>query len=139
MSHEVAQRFIDALHQLEEQRELDSIVATYAPGCEVGNVVSPEQFHDPEGAREFWQTYRAAFGEVHSTFRNIIATDGHAALEWTTKGTNPDGKPFAYDGVSILEIADDKITRFRAYFNPSALGRQIVEPEDRVAGSQEAA
>lgn len=128
MSEQVAQTFIDGLHQLEENRELEAIVATYADNSVVGNIVSPEQFEGREGAREFWTKYREAFGTVHSEFRNIITTDDAAALEWTTTGTNIEGEPFQYDGVSLLEIEDGLITRFRAYFNPSDLGKQIVKP-----------
>lgn len=133
MEEQVAHQFIDALHALEDDQNIEPIVGTYAEQCEVGNVVSPEQFHGPDGAREFWTKYRAAFGTVHSEFRNIIGSNGAAALEWTTEGTNPEGAPFRYDGVSMMDIRDGKITRFRAYFNPADLGRQLVEPEARVA------
>ena len=59
---------------------------------------------------------------------NVITGQDRAALEWTTTGAGPDGKPFTYTGVTVLEIKDDKITRSCAYFDPSALGRQI-EPQ----------
>ena len=78
-----------------------------------------------EGAREFRTKYRETFGEVRSTFRNRIVTPDRAALEWTTEGTTANGAPFSYEGVSILEIEGDLITRFRAYFDPEVLGRQI--------------
>jgi limonene-1,2-epoxide hydrolase len=126
MAREMAERFIDALYKLEEGRDVEPIVATYAEDCEVGNVNVPEKFHGPDGARRFWTEYRETFGEMKSEFRNIIATDDRAALEWTTTGTSADGKPVAYDGVSILEVAGDKITRFRAYFDPGDLGRQMT-------------
>lgn len=127
MSEQVAQKFIQALGRLESQRDLETIVATFAEGAEVGNVLTPEQFKGPQGAREFWDHYRKAFGEVTSTFRNVIATDGRAALEWTTEGTSVTGHPLRYDGVSILEIHGDRVTRFRAYFDPANLGRQMTD------------
>ena len=38
------------------------------------------------------------------------------------------GAPIAYEGVSILEMADGKITRFhRLYFDPHDLGLQIEQ------------
>ncbi len=129
MSRQVAEQFIKALHKLEEDRELDPIVATYSEDCEVGNIIVPEKFKGPDGARRFWSEYRDTFGEIHSSFRNVIASDGSAALEWTTKATSADGDPLEYDGVSILEIADGKVTRFRAYFNPRSLGRQMENGE----------
>lgn len=127
MSEQVARKFVEALGRLEAGRELDALVALFAEECEVGNVVSPEKFGGREGAREFWGAkYRDTFGEVRSTFRNVFATEGRAALEWTTEGTSSDGSPLRYDGVSILETDGELITRFCAYFDAGALGRQIL-------------
>ena len=125
MAANIAEQFIEALRALEETRELEAIVALYAEESEVGNINAPEKFTGPEGAREFWTKYRETFGEMRSTFRNRIITDASAALEWTTEGTTANGAPVNYEGVSILEIEGDHIKRFRAYFDPEALGRQI--------------
>jgi ketosteroid isomerase-like protein len=127
MSEQIAKRFIDALGKLEAGRELDEIVRLFAADAEVGNVISPEKFRGPEGAREFWGAkYRDTFGEVRSTFRNVFAAGNRAALEWTTEGTTGDGTPVKYDGVSILETDGEYITRFCAYFDAGALGRQLM-------------
>jgi ketosteroid isomerase-like protein len=125
MAADIAGRFIEALRALEENREMEAMVALYAQESEVGNVNAPEKFTGQAGAREFWTKYRDTFGEVRSTFRNRIVNTDRAALEWTTEGTTANGAAFNYEGVSILEIEGDRITRFRAYFDPEALGRQI--------------
>jgi len=127
MSKELAEKFVEALGRLEAERDLETIVSLFADDCEVGNVVTPEPFEGREGAREFWGAkYRDTFGEVRSTFRNVFAKEGRAALEWTTEGTANDGTPVKYDGVSILEIKGEQITRFRAYFDAGQLGRQLT-------------
>ncbi len=127
MSEQIAKNFIEALGRLEAERDLESIVQLFAPGCEVGNVVSPEKFHGPDGAREFWGAkYRDTFREVKSTFRNMFRQGGRVALEWTTEATTSDGKPVQYDGVSILETDGQLITRFCAYFDAGSLGRQLA-------------
>ena len=122
---EMTERFIGALHALERERDLDPITGLFGPDSTVGNIVSPREFRGPEGAREFWEAYRGTFGEMDSSFRNVIVGDGRAALEWETTGTSADGDPVAYAGVSILEMADGQISRFRAYFDPSDLGHQM--------------
>lgn len=119
------QEFIDALNTLERDRDVEPIAALYAEESEIGNIVSPRQFAGVEGAREFWTAYRATFGDMQSEFRNIIEGDGRAALEWTTSGTSVQGDPISYAGVSILEFAEGHISRFWAYFDPGALGRQM--------------
>ena len=127
MSEQTAKNFIEALGRLETERDLETIVGLFAPDCEVGNVVSPEKFRGRDGAREFWGAkYRDTFGDVRSTFRNVFAAGGRAALEWTTEGTGNDGTPISYEGVSILEIEGGRITRFRAYFDAGSLGRQLT-------------
>jgi ketosteroid isomerase-like protein len=127
MSEQIAKRFVEALEKLEAERDLDAIVALFAEESETGNVVSPEKFHGREGAREFWGAkYRDTFREVRSTFRNVFATANRAALEWTAAGTASDGTPFNYDGVSLLEIEGELITRFCAYFDAGSLGRQLA-------------
>ncbi len=119
----IAERFTDALHGLEDHRDLEPIVALFGENCRVGNVIVPEKFHGLSGAREFWTKYRDTFDTVHSTFRNQIVMPSRIALEWTTEATSSDGGAVHYDGVSILEIEGEKIERFEAYFDPAALER----------------
>ena len=130
MAENTAKQFIDALHKLESDRDLETIVNLFSEDCEIGNVVTEDK---DIGVREFWTSYRESFGEVESTFRNEIITGGATALEWTTSGTSGEGHEFKYDGVSILEIEADKITRFHAYFDPNKLGKQIVAEDTKKA------
>ncbi len=127
MSKELVEKFIEALGRLEAERDLEAITSLFAERSETGNVVSPEKFEGREGAREFWGAkYRDTFGEVRSTFRNVFAAGERVALEWTTEGTANDGAPLKYDGVSIIETDGERITRFCAYFDAGALGRQLT-------------
>jgi len=126
MADGMAGRFIAALGRLEAERDADALVALYADDAETGNVNAPEGFKGPDGARKFWTEYRGTFGEMKSEFRNQIDAGDRVALEWITVGTSVDGNPIEYSGVSILEVRDDKVARFQAYFDPSALGRQIA-------------
>lgn len=132
MAEDTAKKFVEALWKLESERDLDTIASLFADGCDIGNVVT-ENNDKSISPREFWQNYRDNFGKVKSTFRNQIITEDRAALEWNTTGTSSEGKEFEYDGVSILEVDADKITRFHAYFDPNKLGKQIVSEENQAA------
>src|SRR5215216_2685640 len=125
MSQEIADGFVEALRQLEEDRDVEALVGIHAEDCEVGNVSVPETFRGHEGLREFWTEYRKTFDE-ESTFRNVFATEEGAALEWTTEATS-NGDTVSYDGVSILEIEGGKVRRFMAYFDTRDLTPQIVD------------
>ncbi len=124
MSDTLADRFIDSLNTLETSGDAEPLAALFSDQADIGNVIVPEKFHGTDGARDFWTKYRGTFETLHSTFRNRIVHEDRIALEWTTQGTS-NGSSVEYDGVSILEIEGDKITRFRAYFDPAALGRQM--------------
>ena len=63
---------------------------------------------------------------MRSEFRNVIATEDRAALEWTPEGTS-NRNAVSYSGVSILEIEGGKVRRFMAYFDPRDLARQVVD------------
>lgn len=124
MAENTAKNFIDALNKLEADHDLETIVNLFSEDSKVGNVVAEDK---NIGAKQFWESYRKNFDTVSSTFHNEIITETTAALEWTTTGTTGEGHEFKYDGVSILEIKDGKITRFHAYFDPNKLGKQIAD------------
>ena len=127
MSKEVADKFVEALRKLEQDRDVEALVEIHADDCDVGNVAVPRTFSGHDGLREFWTSYRDTFGDMKSEFRNIFADEaGHAALEWNTSG-EANGNRVSYDGVSLLEIQDNKVSRFRAYFDPRTVSEQVVD------------
>lgn len=129
MSEHIVKQFMEALGRLESNRELEPIVSLFAENAEINNVTSVEKKQGQGGAEEFWRVYRETFDDMKSTFKNQIVMDGKGALEWQTVGRGKNGHEISYEGVSILEIEGDKISRFFAYFDPRKLGRQIEETE----------
>lgn len=129
VTQSVAEKFIEALTELESARDVELLVALFADDCEVGNIVVSEKFRGAAGARRFWTKYRAAFKDVCSIFQNEIYSGSTARLEWTTEGRIKDGRKIRYDGVSFLEMSGEKITRFHAHFDPKNLARQITKHE----------
>jgi hypothetical protein len=127
MANNIAEKFIEALYELETNSNVEKIVSLFSEDSEVGNVAMLETSHENLDARQFWTNYRNTFGEVRSEFRNKIISENTSALEWTTEGTNKNGLPVSYEGVSILETDGEIIKRFFAYFNPGKLGEQIAE------------
>ena len=127
MSQEVADKFVEALRKLEQDRDVEALVEIHAEDCDVGNVAVPRTFSGHDGLRKFWTSYRDTFGDMKSEFRNVFADEaGHAALEWTTSG-KANGNEVSYDGVSLLEIQNGKVTRFRAYFDPRTVNDKVVD------------
>jgi len=134
MSAQTIESFNAALGKLEASHEVEAIVSTFAEDCMLGNAATPRLFSGREGAREFWSQYRDTFGEMKSTFRNVIATEDRAALEWATEGTIHAGAVISYEGVSILELEGGAIKRFHAYFDSKELSGQVVKEAVARAG-----
>lgn len=126
MSDDTIQSFLDALGRLEADGDVEPIVALFGDDAVLQNVTVAGDFHGQDGARHFWSDDRRVFGEVSSEFRNVIVDGDRAALEWTRRGTSRGGDPIEYPGVSILELAGGRISRFMAYFHPRELGRQAT-------------
>ncbi len=119
-----AQSFIDALGRLEAEGDPEPLVALFAQDSVCDNVTPTTSFKGPEGARTFWKQDRALFDRVRSEFRNVIVIDDRVALEWTREGSARNGSPMRFEGVSVIEVHDGRITRFKAYFDPHQVGRQ---------------
>jgi ketosteroid isomerase-like protein len=121
-------RFIDALHSLEVDNDLERMVSLYSNRAAISNPVTRHELWGQEGAREFWSAYRRTFEEIHSDFRNVVEGDGTAVLEWTSRGRAADGREIRYSGVSVLEFEGDRIGSFRAYFDSRELASQLLDP-----------
>ena len=67
---------------------------------------------------DFWREYSTAFKNIHSEFFDITASDHSAGLFWRSTGTNANGQPLEYEGVSLLDLDDNgKIARFKGFFD----------------------
>jgi steroid delta-isomerase-like uncharacterized protein len=122
MPSDIATRFIDALHALEDDRDAGALAGLYADDAVSGNTATTRTFDGPEGARAFWTGYRETFGDVRSDFRTVAAGDDAVSLEWTSTGTLAGGEQVSYEGVTVLALdGDGRIARSTAYFDPRAV------------------
>jgi len=126
-ARDIADRFIDQLHRLEDgdQAVADGIADMFADGAELTNSVIEHSGGSRRGRDEiasFWRQYADTFGEIHSEFFDITTSDHSAGLFWRSSGTGPSGDTMEYDGVSLLVFDDaGKITRFQGFFDPRRL------------------
>ena len=121
MARVTAEQFIAALRRVEDAGDVGAMGPLHTEDAEVSNVTMHEPDRGPAGAEHFWTKYRESFTRVHSEFRNVVESDEAALLEWRTEVTTAAGVSTTYDGVSVLELRDGRIGRFRAYFDPNAL------------------
>lgn len=130
-THERAQRFIDALHDLEQNGEerVEGIVALFSDDAQLTNsalALTDSGYAGREGVRAFWTEYRKQFGDVRSRFAHVTSSDDAAGLFWRSEGTYADGAPMGYDGVSLLVFNDEgEISSFRGYYDTRELSRMV--------------
>jgi ketosteroid isomerase-like protein len=123
--HELTERFVAALHRLHADRDVEGLVELFADDAMLTKLGQQHEAHGPEGARQFWEDYRAVFDDIEATFTHTVTDDSSVALEWTSSGSLRGGHPFSYDGVSILDSAGgDRVDGFRTYYDSAAFVRQ---------------
>ncbi|MES2535964.1 MAG: nuclear transport factor 2 family protein [Pseudomonadota bacterium] len=119
----IADRYIAGLHRVEkgDAARIDNLVDLFADNAELTNTIIERDGSSRCGRAEiaeFWRKYRAAFGDIHSEFSEVTASDHSAGLFWRSVGTGTAGQPLAYEGVSLLVFNDaGKIARFKGYFD----------------------
>ena len=136
-AQELAQQFIDALHTLEKGSPDDTaaIVALFADDARLTNAAMDcKELTGHDGVEKFWTEYRRTFGDIYSEFSHVIADEKAAGLFWRSKGTGNDGKPIAYEGVSLLEWSSEgKIGFFRGYYDTRKLSQEVGIDQQPVA------
>ncbi len=120
---DMTQQFVAALDQLHHRRDVGALVELFAEDATLDKAGVPHGELGKEGARNFWEQYRAVFDDIEASFRHRIDGDEIAFLEWTSKGTLRGGTPFSYAGVSVLESHGDSINAFRTYYDTAAFLR----------------
>jgi ketosteroid isomerase-like protein len=115
---------IEAFRRFETEGDPEPLLALFAENSECGSPVVPGEFHGPEGAREFLLHDRARFKEIRSELRLVVSAGDNVVLEWTRTGETKDGDEVLYDGVTLLEHADGRITRMQVYQDARAVRRQ---------------
>ena len=117
---DLTKKFVDALGELHRADDVEPLVALFGDDATLNKAGMPHGQSGKDGARTFWEQYRRVFGEIESTFHNVVTGDGIAFLEWTSNGTLTNGSEFSYDGVSVLESSGDLIEAFRTFYDTAA-------------------
>lgn len=114
----VVQKFRQALADLEENGQLESIVQLYTSEPRLSSLGREKV--GPGSAEEFWTEYRKQFARIKSTFAEQIDDGNKSALFWWSEGELISGRPIAYQGVSLIETDGDLIRRFETIYDSAA-------------------
>jgi ketosteroid isomerase-like protein len=123
---ELTDRFIQGLHRLHAERDVEGLVQLFSQDATLSKLGSQHEASGPEGARAFWEDYRKVFDEIEATFTHTITDDTTVALEWTSTGSLAGGRRFSYAGVSVLQGDGAQLDGFRTYYDSAAFVRESV-------------
>jgi len=113
-------RFTDALHRIDSDRDTGPMLELTADDAEMVKLDDRNEAHGKDGAERFWTDYRDVFGDLETTFTASTVGETSAALEWTSTGTLRNGRPFSYRGVTVIEGDDEKVSAVRTYYDSAA-------------------
>ena len=112
----LAEDFKTGLQTLEKERDVGVITKFFGDDATLKRLTE-EDYKGKDDAEKFWGEYLETFKTQKTTFHNTAEMDKTVLLEWVSEGELPNGKPFSYRGVSILESEGDKVTHFRTYYD----------------------
>jgi ketosteroid isomerase-like protein len=119
MATETTNRFMKALDEAERTRRLEPLVEMFADDAELTSAVRHTTQRGRQGAESFWREYLGAFQHVHSEFKDVIESKNQAALTWRAEAVLSSGKPIVYEGVTLLELQDNHVARFKTFYDPT--------------------
>ena len=124
--HALTERFADALHRIDADRDTGPMVELTADDAELVKLDEHHQATGKDGAERFWTDYRNVFGDLETTFTHTVVGEDTAALEWTSTGTLSSGKPIEYKGVTVIQGDEEKVTGVRTYYDTAAFLQESV-------------
>ena len=128
--HDLTERFTAALHHLDAESDAQPMVDLTADDAELIKLNLTHEARGRDGAKRFWEDYRHVFGELETTFTHSTVGEKSAALEWESRGTLRNGKPFSYTGVTVIDgdgSDNDVVTGVRTYYDSAAFIQETAD------------
>lgn len=127
MASELTERFMRTLQEMEQSGNTRAMVELFHDEAELHRLSGDADATGREGAQKFWQEYLSAFQKIRSRFTNVIENDSSAVLEWVSSAEPATAKPFEYQGVSIIEVENGKVVRFRTYYDTAQFAQTTAK------------
>lgn len=131
-SEDVVRAYFDALNE----RDYEQLAALFSDDCEFVSVASGVKFTGTASMLHGLREFAEAFPDWSVEVTNIVASGPYVVTEWKTTGTqegvfrgeSPTGIRFRRDGCSVAEVEDERIVRYRDYYDRATLLEQLGLP-----------
>jgi ketosteroid isomerase-like protein len=100
--------------------DLEGMVSEFAEDYQNTTPVHPgRSFRGSAQVRKNWAALFAGLPDVSLTIHDVATgPEGKVWMEWSNRGTRPDGSVMRSAGVSILTVRDDRIAAAQFYLEP---------------------
>ena len=124
---------VRAYYEAMDNRDVVAMMAHWADDG-VEDIVPIGVMRGPEELGEFLSAMFRAMPDARTTITRLIAGEQDCAVEWRLEGTfdgapflglEPTGSRIELREVSVVDLADGKITGITAYFDGASYARQI--------------
>jgi steroid delta-isomerase-like uncharacterized protein len=132
-AREFAERYVEAWNSY----DAEAIEELVAPDVVWLDPALPEPARGVEEVKDFMRRSWAAFPDLHFT-AGPLWLDAHGdsvTWAWRMEGTHqgeieppgfaPTGRRIDIDGIDVWDFAEDRIERYRAYYDMAALAQQL--------------
>ena len=102
------------------RHDLEGMVAEFADDYENTTPIHPARsFKGSAQVRKNWATIFAGLPDLSLTVHDAAAGPGNKVwMEWSNRGTRPDGSVTSSAGVAILTVRDNRIAAAHFYLEP---------------------
>jgi ketosteroid isomerase-like protein len=102
------------------RHDLEAMVSEFAEDYENVTPAHPARsFRGSAQVRKNWAALFAGLPDLSLTVHDVAAgPDGKVWMEWSNRGTRPDGTVSRSAGISILTVRGDKIAAAHFYLEP---------------------
>lgn len=126
MSPEIISRAVKAYFAALRAMDQQAWVNTFAEDAVTYDPVGAQPTRGHQKLGEFFQTITAAFKELGLTEDDVFVAGDGAAVKWTGRGINKQGRKVHFEGIDVFEINEaGKIQSVHAYWNPAEMVAQL--------------
>jgi ketosteroid isomerase-like protein len=129
--HAVIERLVRAWND----HDIEAFVACFDPDYRSDQPAHPARtFEGREQVRENWSSLFASMADFLAELLSFAEEGERAWAEWRWTGTQTDGSPFEWRGVTLFGVRDDRIVWSRLYMEPvERAGADIEQTIGRMA------
>ncbi|MEO1472264.1 MAG: ester cyclase [Pseudomonadota bacterium] len=131
------ERIVRQFHESWDLRDPERGAAVIAPDCRFEDVARSEPQTGPDGYRQDYGRWRAAFPDGEVKVTRVIVDGDWAVVEFVNRGTQtgplqsslgtfaPSGRRMEVRYCSVMRVADGMVVEGRDYYDSTSIARQL--------------